>query len=105
VYAIIEDSGRQLCVAQGDVLDVDLRDLAEGTTQITFDRVLLISGEGPVKVGTPLVDGAKVVAEIVEPQVKGAKIHVIKFRRRKTYRRKIGHRQKFIRVRVTKIVA
>jgi large subunit ribosomal protein L21 len=105
VYAIIEDGGRQLCVSQGDVLDVDLRDLAEGAQQITFDRVLLISGEEGVKVGTPLVEGAKVVAEIVQPQVKGDKIHIYKLRRRKTYRRKIGHRQKYLRVRVTEIVA
>lgn len=80
-------------------------DLAEGVKQITFDRVLLVSGEGGVKVGTPLVDRAKVVAEIVEPQVKGEKIHIYKLRRRKAYRRKIGHRQKYLRVRVTEIVA
>jgi large subunit ribosomal protein L21 len=105
VYAIIEDSGRQLRVAQGDVLDVDLRDLGKEAKGVIFDRVLLIGGEGEMKVGTPLVKGAKVLAEVVAPLVKGEKIHIIKFRRRKTYRRKTGHRQKYLRVRVTEIVA
>lgn len=105
MYAIIEDSGRQLRVSQGDVVDVDLRDLGKEAKQVIFDRVLLIGGEGEMKVGTPLVKGAKVLAEVVSPLVKGEKIHIIKFRRRKTYRRKTGHRQKYLRVRVTEIVA
>ncbi len=62
MYAIIEDSGQQFRVNEGDVVDVDIRELAEGTDTIEFDRVLLVSGEGDTKVGTPLVDGAKVVA-------------------------------------------
>lgn len=105
MYAIIEDGGRQLRVSEGDVVDVDLRDLPEGTKEVAFDRVLLVSDQGQVQVGTPLVGGAKVVAEVVAQQVKGEKLYVHKFRRRKGYRRKTGHRQKYLRVRVTKIVA
>jgi len=105
VYAIIEDSGQQFRVSQGDTLDVDVRDLPAGAKEITFDRVLLVSAEDDVKVGTPLVEGAKVLAEVVEQEVKGPKLYVYKFRRRKTTRRKTGHRQRFLRVRVTKIVA
>ena len=105
MYAIIEDSGRQLRVSQGDVIDVDLRDLPEDAKDVTFDRVLLVNLDGAVQVGTPLVAGAKVLADIVDRQVKGEKIHIYKFRRRKTYRRKTGHRQRYLRVRVTKIVA
>jgi large subunit ribosomal protein L21 len=105
VYAIIEDSGRQLRVSEGDVVDVDLRELDEAAKQVTFDRVLLVADAGSVKVGTPVVKGAKVVAEIVADQVKGQKITIRKLRRRKGYRRKIGHRQRFLRVRVSKIVA
>jgi len=105
VYAVIEDSGRQFRVCQGDVVEVDLRDLAADTTEVEFDRVLLISGEGRVSVGTPLVAGAKVVGEIVADQVKGPKLHVYRWRRRKGSQRKIGHRQRFLQVRITRIVA
>jgi large subunit ribosomal protein L21 len=105
VYAVIEDSGQQFRVQEGDVLEVDLRDLAEDQTEIQFDRVLLVSGDGNVSVGTPVVAGAKVLAEIVDPLLKGQKVYISQFRRRKDSRRRIGHRQKFIQVRVKKIVA
>ena len=105
MYAVIEDSGQQFQVQEGDVLEVDLRDLAEDQTEIEFDRVLLVSGDGNVSVGTPVVAGAKVLAEIVDPLVKGQKVFISQFRRRKDSRRRIGHRQKFIQVRVKKIVA
>jgi large subunit ribosomal protein L21 len=105
VYAVIEDSGQQFRVCEGDVLNVDLRDLAEDTREIEFDRVLLVSGDGDVKVGTPLVAGAKVVAEVLQQEVKGVKVHIYRWRRRKGSRRKIGHRQRYVQVRVAKIVA
>ena len=105
MYAIIEDSGQQFRISEGDVLDIDLRKLPEGTDAIEFDRVLLVNGEDGTKVGTPLVDGAKVVAEIVDEQVKGPKLHVYHWRRRKSSRTKTGHREKYIRVQITKIVA
>ena len=105
MYAIIEDSSRQFRVCQGDVLNVDIRDLDEDAKEITFDRVLLTGGEAGVKVGTPLVNGAKVLAEIIDEQAKGPKVHIYRMRRRKASRRKTGHRQKYIRVKVTKIVA
>ena len=104
MYAVIEDSGTQFRVTEGDVFDVDLRDLPENGREIEFDRVLLIGGE-EIKVGTPLVEGAKVLAEIVDEQAKGPKVYVHHWRRRKASRTKRGHRQKYIRVRVTKIVA
>ena len=105
MYAIIEDSGQQFRVSEGDVLDVDLRDLAEDAQEVEFDRILLVSGDGDVKVGTPLVDGAKVVAKVVDPTAKGPKLQIYHWRRRKASRKKTGHRQKFLRVQVTKIVA
>lgn len=104
MYAVIEDSGQQFRVSAGDVLNVDLRDLAEDATQIEFDRVLLIGGEEP-KVGTPLVAGAKVVGEILDDDAKGPKLHVVRWRRRKNVRRRTGHRQHYIQVRITEIVA
>jgi large subunit ribosomal protein L21 len=82
---------------------VDLRELPEGAKQVEFDRVLLVSDEGKVKVGTPLVKGAKVTAEILSPLAKGPKVHIYRMRRRKASRRKTGHRQKYVQVRVTKI--
>lgn len=105
MYAIIEDSGQQFRLSEGDVVDVDLRNLAEGAKEVEFDRVLLVSNEGDIKVGTPLVKGAKVVAEVIDDLAKGPKVHIYRWRRRKASRRKTGHRQKYLRVRVTKIVA
>ena len=105
MYAIIEDSGQQFRVSEGDVVDVDLRELEENAKELEFDRVLLISDEGKAKVGTPLVKGAKVVAEIVEPLAAGVKVYIHHWRRRKASRTKTGHRQKYVRVRIKKIVA
>jgi len=105
MYAIIEDSGQQFKVSEGDVLRVDTRELAEGAKEVVFDRVLMLAEEGNVRVGRPLVTGAKVQAEVLDPLAKGEKVYVYYFRRRKHSRSKTGHRQKYLEVRVTKIVA
>lgn len=102
MYAVIEDSGTQLKVSEGDLLRIDLRELDDAAKSVTFDRVLMVGGDSP-KLGTPYVDGASVEAEIVNPEIKGEKIDVIKFKRRKGYRRKQGHRQRYMSVRVTSI--
>ncbi len=110
MYAIIEDSGTQFKVQEGDIVDVDLRELEDGQSNLEFDRVLLIGGEGDAKIGTPYVDGAAVSGELVETREgdsvhKGDKVTVVKFRRRKGYKRKQGHRQRFLKVRITGIAA
>ena len=105
MFAVIEDSGQQFRVSEGDVLNVDLREMAEGQSDIEFDRVLLVSDESDVKVGTPVVDGAKVIAEVLDDDAKGKKIHIFRWRRRKNSRRRTGHRQHYVRVKITKIVA
>jgi large subunit ribosomal protein L21 len=108
MYAIIEDSGQQFKVSPQDVIRVDTRDIAEGATQLTFDRVLLIGDEENAaagRIGTPLVDGAKVVAEIQDAEYKGDKVDIQKFRRRKGYRLKKGHRQRYIEVKIASIQA
>ena len=105
MYAVIEDSGQQFRVSEGDVLEVDLRELAEDAKELTFERVLLVSDEKGTRVGTPFVTGATVLAEIVDPYVKGEKVYHFHLRRRKASRRKTGHRQKYVRIRVTKINA
>ncbi len=105
MYAIVEDSGRQFRVRQNDVIDVDLRDLPEGAETIEFDRVLLVGDEqeqGSTKIGQPWLDGAKVLARI-DGEIKDDKITVIKFKRRKGYRRKQGHRQRYLRVTIASI--
>jgi large subunit ribosomal protein L21 len=106
MYAVIEDSGTQFKVGKGDIIRVDLRDLAEDQTEIEFDKVMLVSGDTPEtpKIGTPYVEGAKVKAEVLT-EVRGEKITIIKYKRRKGYRRKRGHRQSFLRIRVTDIAA
>jgi len=104
MYAVIEDSGTQFKVSEGDIIRVDLRELPEDTTTIEFDRVLMLGGEsdGEPTIGQPRVEGAKVTADVLT-EVRGEKITIIKFRRRKGYRRKKGHRQRFLRVRITGI--
>jgi large subunit ribosomal protein L21 len=101
MYAIVEDSGTQIKLSTGDVLEVDVREL-EGDS-ITLDRVLMIGGgKGKPTVGTPYIEGASVTYEVIE-EVKGKKLDVIKFKRRKGYRRKTGHRQRYLKVRVGEI--
>jgi large subunit ribosomal protein L21 len=103
MYAIIDESGKQFKVSTGDTIDIDRNATGEEKT-VTFNRVLLVGGEGAAKIGDPVVAGASVTAEIVGP-VKGKKIEVIKYRRRKGYHKHIGHRQKYLRVRITGINA
>lgn len=105
MYAIIEDSGTQIRASVGDELTVDLREIGEDAGSVTFDRILLIGGDAGATIGSPYVDGARVTAEIVDREFKAKKIDVIKFKRRKGYRRKQGHRQRYMRVRVTDISA
>jgi large subunit ribosomal protein L21 len=103
VYAIIEDSGTQFKVTAGDRIRID-RQLTGDEKTVTFDRVLLVAGEGDPKLGTPLLGGATVVAEVLGA-AKGPKITIQKYKRRKGYHRKIGHRQKYTEVRISEIKA
>ncbi len=105
MYAVIEDSGQQFRVSEGDVFTVDLRDMEEDIKTLVFDRVLLVADGDDVKVGTPLVDGAKVEAEVLNPELKGKKVQSFKLRRRKASRRKTGHRQRYVEVKISKISA
>lgn len=102
MYAIIESGGKQYRVSEGDVIHVDLMPHPVGT-QIEIERVLLLANDSGVKVGCPLVEGAKVVAR-VEALEKGEKLLVWKYRPKQRYRRRQGHRQVFSRLRIDKIV-
>ena len=99
-YAIIRSGGKQYRVAEGDTVRVDLMSGAAGD-KIKFEDVLMIGGDEP-KIGSPLVTGAAVEAEVVG-EVQGDKLVVFKFRKRKRSRRKAGHRQSFTAVKITKV--
>ena len=101
MYAIIADGGRQYKVEEGQTLDIDLREANPGD-EITFDRVLAVSDDSGFRLGQPEVSGASVSAKVLD-QTKGKKIYVQKFRRRKNSKRRTGHRQKYLRVRIEKI--
>ncbi|HEY3243052.1 MAG TPA: 50S ribosomal protein L21 [Phycisphaerae bacterium] len=104
MYAIIEDGSHQYKVAEGDTIEVQLHDVPEGTQTLEFDHVLLVGDGAAVTVGRPYVPGARVTAS-AGGVVKGDKIRIIKFRRRKGYKRRAGHRQQYLRLTVDKITA
>jgi large subunit ribosomal protein L21 len=104
MYAIIAADGRQYKVTTGDEIQIDLREGAKEGDSLTFDNVLLVSGEAGVKVGQPSVAGASVAAEVLGLEM-GDKIYIQKMRRRKNFRRRTGHRQMYTRVRIGTITA
>ena len=101
MYAIIEDGGRQIKVEEGQEVEVDYRDASRGE-EVTFDRVLAYRDDEGFKVGQPTLEAATVTGEVLGVKL-GPKIVVQKIRRRKNYRRKTGHRQLYIRVKINKI--
>jgi large subunit ribosomal protein L21 len=101
MYAIIEDNGKQYKVTSGDRIRLD-RSVDEGTTKLTFDRVLLLGGAGDAKIGAPALSGVSVAAEVLG-KVKGPKVFSVKYKRRKGFHKKIGHRQKYTEVKITSI--
>lgn len=106
MYAIIEESGSQRKITQGEEFFVDLfnEGQAKAGSTIKFDRVLVVGAEGGnAKIGAPYVTGATVTAEVLEPAVKGEKLYIQKFQAKKTWRKKTGHRQQYTKVRVTAI--
>lgn len=104
MYAIIEDGAHQYRVEEGARLDVQLHDVDDDQQTLEFDKVLLVRDGQETRIGQPYVAGAKVSATI-EAELKGDKITIIKFRRRKNYHRKQGHRQRYLRLRIDKIQA
>ena len=102
MYAVIKTGGKQYRVAEGDQLRIEKLD-AEVGAEVSFDEVLLVGEGESIKIGAPLVDGGSVKAEVVA-QGRGEKIRIIKFRRRKHYKKEQGHRQYFTDVKITQIV-
>jgi large subunit ribosomal protein L21 len=103
MYAVIEESGKQFKVSAGDRIKIDRHELATEKS-VTFDKVLLVGGDGATKVGSPVVAGATVTAEILGA-VSGKKLTMQKYKRRKGYSRKIGHRQHYVEVKISAINA
>ena len=109
MYAVIEQGGKQYKVAEGDCLNIELTDVSPDAKTLKLDKVLFVSDGENVKVGTPYLDGASVVASFKgtaeESIVKGKKLYPMHFRRRKNSKRRIGHRQKYLEVVIDKIKA
>ncbi|WP_136068389.1 50S ribosomal protein L21 [Modicisalibacter radicis] len=103
MYAVIKSGGKQYRVQEGQTLKLEKLEVATGDS-LDFDQVLLVADGDDVKVGAPLVDGAKVSAEVVS-HGRGEKVRIIKFRRRKHSMRRQGHRQWFTEVKITGISA
>ena len=101
MYAVIKTGGKQYRVQEGDILAVEKLDVPEGSA-VKFDEVLALSRDDGLKVGTPVLGGADVEANVLG-QGKGKKVTVFKYKPKKHYRRKQGHRQPFTKVQITKI--
>ncbi len=103
MYAIIETGGKQYKVSENDIIKVEKLNAEEGT-DFEFSKVLLINKDGEVLTGTPYLENAKVVGEVLETK-KDKKVIVFKFKRRKNYKRKKGHRQYYTKLRIKDISA
>ena len=103
VFAILEDGGRQYRVAEGDKVQIDLREGVNPGDALIFDKVLLANGGGDSVFGAPAISGASISTKVVEAVFKGPKLEIQKIRRRHNSRRHTGHRQKHTVVEVTGI--
>lgn len=103
MYAIIKTGGKQYRVSEGETLQVEKLD-AEVGAEVVFEDVLTVVNDADVKIGQPVVEGAKVTAKVVE-QGKGEKILVFKYKAKSNYRKRQGHRQPFTKVEISKIEA
>ena len=101
MYAIIQTGGKQYRVSEGDVLSVEKLPVAEGE-EVVFDQVLTVVSDSDIKIGKPVVEGAKVTAKVVE-HGKGKKILIFKYKAKSNYRKRQGHRQPYTKVEISKI--
>ena len=103
MFAIIETGGKQYKVNEGDIIFIEKLDVAEGET-VVFDRVMALSAAEGLKVGTPVVEGAKVTASVLK-NGKGKKIHIMTYKPKKGEKRKMGHRQPYTKVQIETVKA
>jgi len=102
MYAIIETGGKQYRVEKNDIIDIELVDTAQDG-KIEFAQVLFLNDGASLKIGAPYLAQSKVTAELVA-EVKGPKVVTFKYKKRKGYRRKVGHRQRYSRIKITDII-
>ena len=103
MYAVIATGGKQYRVSEGDVIQIEKLDADEGA-DVGFDNVLMVGEGDEVKIGAPYIDGCKVVAT-VKSQMRGKKIEIVKFKRRKHHQKRTGHRQYLTQVEIKSITA
>ncbi|MFP4465643.1 MAG: 50S ribosomal protein L21 [Candidatus Goldiibacteriota bacterium] len=101
MYAIVEFGGKQYKISEGSVIDVDKT--AKTDKEVKPDKVLLLVDKDEIKVGTPSVDNVQITAEIADDNVKGDKIIVFKWKRRKNHMKRQGHRHKYTKLKIKKI--
>lgn len=101
MYAIIETGSKQYRVEEGDVIDIELLDITENG-KVELKNVLFLNKDTSVKIGAPYVKGSTVLGELVG-EVRGPKVIAYKYKKRKGYRRKVGHRQNYSRIKITAI--
>ena len=102
LHAIIETGGKQYRVGEGDIVFIEKLPVEAGE-EVTFDKVLAVMGDGTTAIGAPVVEGAKVTAKVVK-NGKGKKIHIFKYKPKKGYRRRQGHRQPYTQVQIESVV-
>ncbi len=102
LHAIMETGGKQYRVGEGDIVFIEKLNVEAGD-EVTFDKVLAVIGDGNTTIGTPVVEGAKVTAKVVK-NGKGKKIHIFKYKPKKGYRKRQGHRQPYTQVQIESIV-
>ena len=102
MYAVVETGGKQYKVSAGETIEVEKLPLKVGQ-EVELDRVLLVSAENKVQVGSPTIEGAKVMATVAK-QGKGKKVIVFKYKPKNRYRRKAGHRQAYTRLQIDEII-
>lgn len=105
MYAIVQINGQQFKVEAGKTIFVHHIAGSEAGQEVEIEDVLLVDNEGAVTVGTPVVEGAKVLAEVKTPLVKGDKVLVFHKKRRKDYQKKNGHRQQFSEIKIKEVIA
>ncbi|MCR4405076.1 MAG: 50S ribosomal protein L21 [Candidatus Acetothermia bacterium] len=102
MYAVVETGGKQYLIEQGEELLIERLPQASPGATVRFEKVLLLSTEGKTKIGQPYVEGAEVVGRIIE-EVRGEKLPVFTYKSKTRYRRKVGHRQHYMRAKIEEI--
>ncbi|OHB53437.1 MAG: 50S ribosomal protein L21 [Planctomycetes bacterium GWF2_50_10] len=109
MFAIIEAGSKQYKVSQGDTIQIELEEVTSEAQVLEIDKVLFVSDGATIKIGTPYIQGAKVIAKFEttagDSVVKGPKLYPMTFRKRKNSKKRIGHRQKYLQVTIDKIEA